>query len=355
MISNTFSKKILTVSIDPSCHGGIASVVNTLAEYYEPFYFLPSSSDKNIFNKIYILLKCLLRIPFYHFFKGVSIIHIHTASYKSFTRKSLIVMLAKVLRMRIVLHIHGAGFQEFYDRYNKFNIIYKILSMVDVNIVLSESWKRYFQEEVGLHNIEIVHNTIHHHPSSVNKVQNHHRNLINFLFLGEIGKRKGAYDLLEVIIENKNFLKGKIKVHIGGNGEVDILKKIIKDESLEEIISFEGWVTGEEKSKLLELCDVYVLPSYHEGLPISILEAMSYGMPVISTTVGGIPEVVKNNVNGFTIEPGDKKSLLDSILYFIHNTEEIKRMGSNSSQTVEQFYPEAVIPKLESIYSKLLK
>ena len=132
------------------------------------------------------------------------------------------------------------------------------------------------------------------------------------LFLGLLGKNKGIYDLLECIRDHKVEFQGKLKLYIGGNGEIEHVKQLIKEYGIADIVIFEGWVSGDKKIELLNKSDAYILPSYKEGLPISILEAMSYGMPIISTPVGGIPEIVSNGENGYLVEPGNKEDIYNN-------------------------------------------
>jgi glycosyltransferase involved in cell wall biosynthesis len=130
---------------------------------------------------------------------------------------------------------------------------------------------------------------------------------------------------------------------------------MIRQHKLEDIVFFEGWVSGEKKTTLLQESDVYVLPSYFEAMPLSILEAMSYGLPVIATTVGGVPEIVKNGKNGFLITPGDKKELAKSIKMFLHDMSLLRAYGETSSCLVQPYFAKNVLPKLEKIYNGLLE
>jgi glycosyltransferase involved in cell wall biosynthesis len=99
---------------------------------------------------------------------------------------------------------------------------------------------------------------------------------------------------------------------------------------------------------------VYVLPSYNEGLPISILEAMSYGKPVISTSVGGIPEIVKPGYNGWLFKPGDHAALNLIMEEVLGNRERLKEYGNNSMKTTSNYTPKAVVKSLEKLYAKML-
>lgn len=104
---------------------------------------------------------------------------------------------------------------------------------------------------------------------------------------------------------------------------------------------------------MLNGADVYVLPSYKEGLPISILEAMSYSLPVISTRVGGIPEIIMNGKNGLLINPGDKEALYESIIK-LKNSEELRiRMGEISKPIVQEHLPIYVESQLKQLYNSL--
>src|SRR5690606_23550060 len=110
---------------------------------------------------------------------------------------------------------------------------------------------------------------------------------------------------------------------------------------------------GKEKIDLLKHCDVFILPSYSEGVPISILEAMSYGLAIISTNVGGIPSVVINNKNGILIEPGNKVMMVEAINSLLESPQNINFYSSNSSLFIKEYYPKAVKNRLIQIYDNI--
>ena len=100
--------------------------------------------------------------------------------------------------------------------------------------------------------------------------------------------------------------------------------------------------------------DVYILPSYNEGLPIAILEAMAYHHPVISTPVGGIPEIIKSGENGILVQPGDTKAIADAIKFYIENRDAIRKQGEKAYKVVLDFFPEKVFGDLKALYLKML-
>jgi glycosyltransferase involved in cell wall biosynthesis len=115
-----------------------------------------------------------------------------------------------------------------------------------------------------------------------------------------------------------------------------------------------GWVQGEQKTRLLNSCRVYVLPSYFEGLPMSILEAMATGVPVIATAIGGIPEAIDDGVEGYLLAPGDVDGLAERLERLLSDDALAQRMGAAGRAKVERhFSTTAVMPRLEHIYAEL--
>lgn len=145
-----------------------------------------------------------------------------------------------------------------------------------------------------------------------------------------------------------------MRLLIGGNGEVEEARVRATELGLLDSVEFLGWIDGERKSRLLSVADIFVLPSYYEGLPISLLEAMSWGIPIISTTVGGIPELVRDGTSGILIEPGDVHALAHALSTLAADGALRDRMGrAGRSQVAESFSRDVVLPRLEGLYSEV--
>jgi glycosyltransferase involved in cell wall biosynthesis len=101
--------------------------------------------------------------------------------------------------------------------------------------------------------------------------------------------------------------------------------------------------------------DAFVLPSHNEGLPMSLLEAMAATLPVISTPVGGIPEVVEHGVNGLITDAGNVQSLANNMRALVDDAELRAKLGRAARETIQSRYSaEAVLPRLERLYQQLL-
>lgn len=336
--------------------GGIGAVIAEQKKLFPNSKFYCSYKPIGSLQSIFFSLIQLSIFPLYLLLNsGIKIVHIHGASRGSFYRKYIYFIIAKRLFGKIVIyHIHGGEFHLFInessDRVKK--RIKKILERADQVIVLSDSWLYFFQKRYPKSKIIRIYNSI---ALTKHNQKTECPDVVKFLFLGLISSAKGCYDILHVA-ENLAKINSNFVIEIGGNGEIEKLKEMIQQRNLERYVHFLGWVSGVKKETLLQTSDVYILPSKNEGLPVSILEAMSYGMPVISTTVGGIPEMIDDENSGFLITPGDIQSLEEKMLFFIENPHKIKEMGDLSREIVSiKFSSDIIKEELAKLYIKLLE
>ncbi len=187
---------------------------------------------------------------------------------------------------------------------------------------------------------------IRHIPSWIDMTEylpslNKHKNTstqepLHFLYLGWVESFKGVLDLIEAIRLTKGQL-GDAKFTICGGGSLlPTVRQLIREYSLSNMVEAPGWVHGHEKLHFLQDSDVFVLPSYSEGLPNSMLEAMASGLAVISTPVGGIPGLIENGVNGLLVQPGDVLALSKSLLELNSFPERAREMGRRNRQLVSE-------------------
>ena len=338
IIEKKLSSKVLMAGNYFKYHhpGGISAVVDYWSQYIEDLQYYPTFKESNQLVKRGLFFISYLRMFFRMLLdKNIRIVHLHTAADGSFWRKVQLVKLGKFWGRKVVLHVHASRFKDFYSESSKKKqkwIRWALLS-VDVLVVLSNSWKDWFKQ-IGIpeDKIVVLHN-ITAYPMDIPSAKVDDEK-VHFLFMGEIGQRKGVFDILRAMSKHRDELLGKIELRIGGNRNEEQLKKMINDNHLEDMIVFEGWVGGEKKLRLLNWADVFILPSFNEGLPISILEAMSYAHPIISSPVGGIPEVVENDVNGSLVTPGNDDEIYGAIRKYVQNRNLIAVEGSESKKKV---------------------
>jgi len=182
-------------------------------------------------------------------------------------------------------------------------------------------------------------------------------NIFNILFLSRIIREKGIYEIAQSIHEIvKNNKKNKIMFNFVGDGEeLPKLKKYIIENRLINNVKFWGYLRGKEKIDILRKNDIFIFPSYSEGCPVSVLEAMASGLPIISTNVGCLGNIIKDGVNGYIIRPQNVSDIIDKVNKLINNPKlRLKMSLCNIKKANEEFDNEVVFKKIERIYYKVL-
>lgn len=334
--------------------GGIASVLGLYAmELKNDFNYCPSIFFQSVYLSSLLFPINLFLIAFkLSLKKELKIVHIHGSHGGSFIRKYIIFKMAKsIFKKKVVYHVHSSHFHKFNDKGSKGlkRRINTFINKSDLLIVLSEEWQNYFSSNFDPIHVQILENVVLKQESIYE--ENKH-SYLKMVFLGRIGDRKGIFDLIETLKQHVDITRSKIELIIGGDGEIAKLKNEIRESALN--IKYVGWVKGHEKDALMKNSDIFVLPSYDEGLPISILEALSFKKPVIATNVGGIPRIVKHEQNGFLIEPGNKEQLWKAIKCYIENPKLLKTHGLKGFEIVQDYFPDKALSKLNSMYEPLL-
>ena len=349
-INKDLSSQVLFLGVSMKTKGGMTAVLVSYDKYIENMRFIPTWKLGNKLVKSLYVLQALIRTWFLLTFdKKIKIVHIHGAANASFDRCKLFIRLAKKCGKKVILHEHAADFVEYYQGAVDKQVITKTLQMCDAMIVLSQSWKEYFAF-IGMpkERIYVLNNIV--SPPTILQEKHLEDGKLHLMYMGEISKRKGGFDLLKAVADNKEYFKDKLVLRMGGNEVDGDIKAYIRELGLSDFVSYEGWIAGQKKIDCLNWEDVYILPSYNEGLPIAILEAMAYNHPVISTPVGGIPEVIKTGENGMLVKPGETKAIAEAIKYYIENRTDIKIQGDRARQIVQNYFPNRVLGDLIELY-----
>ena len=355
--------KVITVGNAPSVKGGITSVISQILshnwdEQGIEMSFIPTYEGGNAINKVGAFIKGYIQLDKVCKNGSVDIVHIHMSHNGSFTRKYIIHKLCKKNGVADIVHLHSSGFVEFYNNPDESQKkkIRELLTGCNCVVALGKEWEQRVKRIAPKAKIQVMNNTVHIPEACTNQ----NSDCLQFLYLGVLVKRKGVIDLLKAIknLKDNGILnEKKVAFNIGGTGECEAeLRNYVKENSLTSYVNFLGWVAGEEKTKQLQANQVLVLPSYNEGLPIAILEAISYGMPVVATDVGSVAEAVHDGVNGFLYQAGDVDALTDALKKIIVSNDLRICFATESRKLAENdFDDKKYFDSLNKLYNSILE
>jgi len=347
--------KVLMIGAGREVQGGISAVVNSFYEVkmdeIVKLKYISSMRDGSYIKKLAVAF--LSYIQFLMCISNYDIVHIHMAAHASYTRKRIFVKISKIFGKKIIIHQHSGEFDNYFNNEiseSKRKDIIKVFGMADRVIVLSKEWADFFGKSVcNSEKIIIVHNGVAHISKNNKSYMDN-----NILVLGRLGKRKGTYDLLKAIPKILEIVP-KAKFYMGGDGDIAQCKSIAQQNGILDNIEFLGWVSGEDKKRYLEESSIFILPTYNEGMPMAILDAMSYGLAVISTNAGGIPQIINSGVNGIRFEAGDIEAIILNITKLLMDTNYKRQLGMAGKETIQsKFNVRESVEKIVKVYEELM-
>lgn len=347
---------IVMVGTAPETRGGISSVINVYrdAGFFEKWgvAYVTSHVDGSSAQKCVTAIKSIFQFTLLLFTRKVSIVHIHSASDASFWRKAAFVWIAHLARRAVIFHLHGGGFIDFYSRQRSLakQLIGSTLHQADRIVVLSARWKEQIRGITRNDRIVVIGN-----PVNISKTDyaDGQRNKNVILFLGRIEKEKGIFDLVDavakIVIDYPS-----VRLLVAGQGDITALEARARSAGVADNVSIRGWVSGKEKERVLNEASILALPSYFEGLPMGVLEAMAHSLPIVASTVGAIPEVVTDGVEGILVNPGDILGLTEALRKLLGDDDLQTRMGQASQTKIATHYKiDIVIQEIEQLYREL--
>lgn len=302
-----------------------------------------------------ILQRLMLQIQLYNFLKrnNVDIVQVH-GSYP-FTR---IIIPAKILRKKIIYTEHA---KHSLKQTHRLRLITKFAArFASCVICVSKDLKSYLVKEVNISpkKIQVIHNSI-----DLKKFDKRTKMLrvvglaikSDYIYVGVVGRLTEAKDhsgLFEAWKINIAVNERMLLVLVGDGELKPLLQEKCKELNIEDKVIFLG--QRNDIPEIISCMDLLVLPSKREGFPISILEYMAMGKPVIATRVGGVPEIIQHGVNGFLIPPDNPKALAEAIQKFLNNRKFFEQMAINGRKTiVKKFNTNNILTKYEALYEEV--
>jgi glycosyltransferase involved in cell wall biosynthesis len=290
------------------------------------------------------LAACVLRRP---------IVHAHSASRASFVRKSLLLLIARRAGCQTIFHLHGGGFRQFVHAESgplMRRWIRHTLEHSSRVIALSDGWAEFLRGFAPRARVAVLPNSVPLPALPDPALEEPGR----ILFLGRLEHAKGIDDLLDAVAALAPRFP-QLRLVLGGDGDLAHARRRAADLGIGGLVELPGWIGPEARDAELARAAVFCLPSHAEGLPMSMLEAMAAGRPVVVTSVGGIPETIRDRDNGLLVPPRDAEALAAALAGVLKDDALRARLAGRARATIEQRYSLAVVgEQLASIYRELV-
>jgi glycosyltransferase involved in cell wall biosynthesis len=282
--------------------------------------------------------------------------HVNITGRGSTIRKIILLTVARAIGLRYVLHLHDYDYAEYYRGQGAFlkKLIATMFRRAMAVVVLgrrelelvSQSLRLSSDQMIVLHNAVPDPLTDHNGTPSTGKP-------CHLLFLGHLSARKGVHDLLQAL-GSPTMQHQRWRATLAGGGPIDEYRRAAEDLGILDRVCFPGWVDETGASALYADGDVLVLPSYAEGLAMSVLEGMSHGLAVITTPVGAHSEVIEPEVSGILVSPGNVPALAEALVRVIEDESLRRRLGRGArDRFLQEFDVRRYAARLEQLHAGL--
>ena len=258
------------------------------------------------------------------------VLHIHIAGRGSTLRKFLAVVFGRCLRLPIILHVHDYDYQAFCESLPAplVTLIRWMFRRACRVIVLGDAAKTVVTGFLGVDptRVRVLANAVP-APPAMTRDPIPSAEPVHILFLGQLSRRKGVHDLLEALDRPALRRLAWTATLAGGGPHNESFAAQAAATGVAARITLPGWLDREGTTQLLQTADILVLPSYAEGLAMSVLEGMAYGICVICTPVGALPEAITHDADGLLVQPGDIDALATALADCVASAPLRQRLG----------------------------
>lgn len=349
--------RVLHMGPDPRIGGGMSAALaallsSPLAARYE-LEDVATYRGPEPLRRLEVYCLSLLRLAVWSLRGRGRIVHIHATVRGSMYRKSVCVLLAKALRRKVVLHIHsGAAEVSAYAASRgrlSMTLFRAAFVAADAVLAVSAASGAAVERAYGIDGVAVV-------PNAAPSVAPFTREAasdgtVRVAYLGGFANPAKGVDVLLQALRLALSSEPRLRVTLAGPGDPAPGDAVLIE--AEPALEWVGWLNPDEKDELLRAAAVFVMPSRSEGLPMALLEAMAYGMSVIATAVGGIPEVVEAGVDGLLVEPDNPQALADALCQLVADDELRIRLAVAAHGRAERLDASEVAGRLDALYASL--
>ena len=330
---------IVMLGAAPETRSGVAAVVESYRAHglfaRWPIEYVSTTGDGTLAHRAKTYGRALRDFPLALLQHPRTVVHLHL-SRPTFWAQAPFAAAALAARRPLIVQLHGSGFG------GEATLLLERAACVVVACEAQRTWLKSVAKNA---HVVIV-------PPPVIVATSAPATRPNVvLFLGRLEAAKGIYDLLDALAGVRAAVPD-VRLVCAGDGDRTGVARYAERLGIADAVKFTGWVGPSGKRALLETAAAFVLPSYDEALPASLVEAMSAGVPTLVSPVGGMPEAVQDGVSGLLVAPGDRANLERRLKRLLLDRPLAERLGAAARESARlRFSPERVLPRLEAVYA----
>jgi glycosyltransferase involved in cell wall biosynthesis len=351
--------RIALVGPHPSSHGGVAATVRaieaTLSDAFD-IVVLPTQVDGPPAAKGRAAAAALRALARGCGSREIDLVHLHSSAGVSFARKAAALAIARRHGTPAVLHVHGGGFAEQLAGRDARGLparraLRRALRSADAVVALTDGWANLLGGFAGIEPA-VIPNAPDLGPAAARSPAAN-GTPPTIVYLGHLYRDKGVYELLEAFARLRR-TRPDLRLVLAGEGrERDALRALAGNGA--SGVELPGWVDAEERTRLLGSAACLALPSYQEGLPLVVLEAMHAGVPIVASAVGGIPEIARDGREALLVRPRDRTGLEEALARVLDDRALAARLGESArTRAAAEFSRASFARRVAALYQEVL-
>jgi glycosyltransferase involved in cell wall biosynthesis len=268
----------------------------------------------------------------------VDVLHVHLAHGGSVVRKSLPLAVARLRGTATIVHEHSYDFAGWFDGLPRAGrALVRRAVRADLWLVLATQHVDEFGPRLRMDadRFRVLHNPV--VAPAVPATSAPSDGVVRAVSLGRLGHRKGSYDVVAAVALLPGEVRTRLHVVLAGDGEIDEVRAAARAAGVDDVVEVLGWQSPAQRDHLMRTSQVFLLPSYEEGLPMAMLEAMAHGLAPVVSPVGGIPNVVGDGVEGLLVEPGDATALSAAMRRMVDDADLRARIATATRERSRDF------------------
>jgi glycosyltransferase involved in cell wall biosynthesis len=348
--------RVLILAPGQKSEGGIRSVISRILPHIESrddidvtwlgTHRTGSAPAKFVYS-LGALLKSLIFLP------RTDIVHVHGSIGPSLIRKSVFIWLSRLFRCRVIFHFHATmiAFSEFFNRRGVLTSYCRAtLRQCRRIAVLSDSWRTVVEAALPDNEVAVIYNPVMEVAQSQIRAASGESRI---LYLAHLVERKGYQDLINAFAEVSKDVESA-RLIFCGTGDEERAQDMCRELGIVDRVEFHGWISDTEKVDELARTTVFCLPSYDEGLPMGVLEAMSFGLAIATTPVGGIPDVLSHEENALLFDAGDVAAMAEALRRLLLDSDLRQSVADKALRDSVEFRPGRIAGQWVRLYASVL-